>query len=87
MCSCLRTLKKTFGCFYINADKNFTFTFIDFTYGIINQNNPKFLKSFNIEEDYRLNKLTLFYKCFHLKKEIGIFIYLVDNNNIFIQMN
>ena len=56
-------------------------------YGIINQNNPKFLKSFNIEENYRLNDLNLFYKCFHLKKEIGIFVYFVDYNNLFIQMN
>ena len=86
MCSCLRTLNKIFGCFYINADKNFTFTFIEFTYGIINQTNPKFLKSFNIEENYRLKKLNLFYKCFHLKNEIGIFIYLVDYNNLFIQI-
>ena len=86
MFSCLRTLNKTFGCFYISADKNFIFTFIEFTYGVINQTNPKFLKSFNIEENYRLKKLNLFYKCFHLKNEIGIFIYLVDYNNLFIQM-
>ena len=87
MCSCLRTLNKTLGCFYINTYRNFIFIFIEFTYGIINQNNPKFLKSFNIEENYRLNDLNLFYKCFHLKKEIGIFVYFVDYNNLFIQMN
>ena len=87
MCSCLRTLNKTLGCFYINTYRNFTFTFIEFTYGIISQKNPKFLKSFNIEENYRLKDLNLFYKCFHLKKEIGIFAYFVDYNNLFIQMN
>ena len=86
MCSCLRTVKKNFGCFYVNSQKYYYFYFLQFTYGNEN-NNPKLLYKTIIHSNDKQQNNELFYKCIHLKYEIGVFIYFIEENNLYIKLN
>ena len=86
ICSCLRTEKKNFGCFYVNNQKYYYFYFLQFTYSNLNDN-PKLLSKTLVHSNDKQQNNELFYKCIHLKYEIGVFIYFIEENNLYIKLN
>ena len=88
MSSCLRTENNLFGCFYVKSNNTFSFSFLKFIYGIVDKsiNNPEILET-EIIDSYIQEDKDLFYKCIHLKEEIGVFAYFIRENNFYIKLN
>ena len=68
--SCYQTEKKLFVCFYYNSNQYYTAVIYDIK---LNQQ-----ESFDMAQPS--NNQHLFFKCIHLKKEIGIFYYFLGEN-------
>ena len=68
--SCYQTEKKLFVCFYYNSNQYYTAIIYDIK---LNQQ-----ESFDMAQPS--NNQHLFFKCIHLKKEIGIFYYFLGEN-------
>ena len=68
--SCFQTEKKLIACFYYNSNAYYTATLYD--------SNLNELNSFDFDQPS--DDQNLFFKCIHLKKEIGIFYYFLGAN-------
>ena len=68
--SCYQTEKRLFVCFYYNSNQYYTAIIYDIK---LNQQ-----ESFDMAQPS--NNQHLFFKCIHLKKEIGIFYYFLGEN-------
>ena len=68
--SCYQTEKRLFVCFYYNSNQYYTAVIYDIK---LNQQ-----ESFDMAQPS--NNQHLFFKCIHLKKEIGIFYYFLGEN-------
>ena len=68
--SCFQTEKRLIVCFYYNSSKNYTATLYD--------SNLNELNSFDFTQPSE--DQNLFFKCIHLKNEIGIFYYFLEEN-------
>ena len=68
--SCFQTINKLIICFYYDSSLNYTATLYDSN--LIEKNNFDFGKPSSNQD--------LFFKCIHLKQEIGIFYYFLGKN-------
>ena len=71
--SCFQTDKKLVICFYYNSDKNYSVILYEiYNSNLIEKNTFDLVKPSNNQN--------LFFKCFHLKLEIGVFYYFIGEN-------
>ena len=66
--SCFQTVNRLIICFYYNSNLNYTATLYDSNLNEIN----------NFDFSHPSNEQDLFFKCIHLKQEIGIFYYFLE---------
>ena len=71
--SCFQTKNYTIVCFYLTRDKKCNVILFD---SYLYEKNRYSLDNYTIEEELP------FYKCIHLKKEIGVFAYYGNNNKL-----